>query len=203
MNNYRYGKFSFRDYGASWLAIACLITFSITNLALNLPNIFSVFTALYALIWLLVILIPHREKFDICNEGIVSVRGRKKYWIDLPSELTLIVSYVDICPPLVVQTAVGKRTHILKGKVGISILRKLSANTVLEKLHKNHVQQYTTSRIKTVIDEHFYIYSFVYDQIIFDALVANRRCSLIVPKSLLGELSVNTKMVDLWVDSKG
>lgn len=203
MNNYRYGKFNFWDYGTSWLAIAGLIIFSIANLVLNLPIIFSVFTMLYALIWLWVILIQQCEKFYICKKGIVYVRGGKKYWVDLPSELTLILSYVDICPPLAVHTAVGNRTHILKGKVGISVLQKLSADSVLEKLHQNHIQQYTTSRIKTVIDEHFYIYSFVYNQIIFDALVENRRCSLIVPESLRSELPINTEMVDLLVDPVG
>lgn len=200
MKNYRYGKFRFRDYCISWFAIALLLFFSIASIILDLSPVFIIFPMAYAVAWLWIILAPHCEQFILCKESIIVFYGKKTHTIDLPSELTLVVSYADICPPLAKRTAVGNQTHILKDKYAISILQKTSLNVALEALHRNYVQKYTTSRIQTIFDDYRYIYSCVCSQSLIDALIANRNYVLIIPESLLEVVSIDSSIVNVYID---
>ena len=112
-----------------------------------------------------------------------------------------MVSHADVCPPLAMHTDMGNKTHILKDKVAVSILQKMPVEVVLDVLHRNYVRKYTTSRIRTVFDDYRYIYSFVCNQSLLDALIANRKCLLILPESLSKgmtfELSADNVVIDL------
>ena len=196
----RWGKFKFGDYYTSWIAIAILLLFSTASILLELSLLFVIFPLVYAGIWLGAILVPHREQFTISNDGITVFLGEKVKKVNLPSELTIVVSYADICPPLAIRTAVGNQTHILKDKFAVSILQKMPVEVVLKALHQNHIQKYTTSSIKTVFDDNRYIYSFVCDQYLFDALIANKKCSLIVPELLSKAMSFASKVEDMHID---
>ena len=200
MKNRRLGKFRFHDYCISWTSIALLLLFSIASIVLELSFLFVIFPSVYAVIWLGVILVPHCEQFTISSDAITIFFGKKTQTIRLPSELTLVVSYADVCPPLTMRTAVGNQTHILKDKFAVSILQKMPVEVALETLHRNRVQKYTTSRIRTVFDDYRYIYSFVCNQSLFDALIANRKCLLIVPESLSKVISFESSIENVHID---
>lgn len=200
MKNRRLGKFRFYDYCISWISIALLLLFSFASIVLELPFLFVIFPSVYAVIWLGVILVPFCEQFSISSDSITRFLGKKTQTICLPSELILVVSYTDVCPPLTMRTAVGNQTHILKDKFSISILQKMPVEVALETLHRNRIQQYTTSRIKAVFDDYCYIYSFVCNESLFDALIANRECLLIVPESLSKVMSFETRIKNVHID---
>lgn len=156
---------------------------------------------IYSVAWVWLILSPQLEQFVIDSDIIISRFGRKKHTINLPNELTLVISYADICPPFAVRTAIGNRTHILKGKYAVSILHKLPLNIALEKLHSNYVKTYTTSTIQRVFISHQYIYSFVCDdQSLLSRLIMNKQCQLIVPESLRDQISVDLHPINTYVD---
>lgn len=202
MKIYRRGKFRFKDYTLDWLAIALLLVFSITSLILDLSLLFSIFPMVYAAMWLWQIFVSGYERFIINHNSITVLRGRKHYTINIPSELTLVVSHVDICPPLAFHTAVGARTHILEDRFAISILRELPLDTAIEILHRNNVRKCTTSSIRVAVDDYHFVYSFLCDQTLFDKLTLNRKCLLIIPESLLNAIPVDPGTIDVYVDSR-
>ena len=106
MKNRRYGKFRLGDYTASWV-IALWLLFSIAALALALP-LGGVSLAAFAAVRLWAVLSPQRESFILNRSSVTVFRGRKSRTVDLPSDITIVVSYADICPPLTVRTPVGK-----------------------------------------------------------------------------------------------
>lgn len=201
MKNRRLGKFRFCDYCTSWFSIILLLLFSIASIVLELPFLFVFFPSMYAVIWLGALLVPHCEHFCISGDSITRFYGKRTQTIPLPLELTLVVSYVDVCPPLAMHTAIENQTHILKDKFAVSVLQQMPVEVALETLHRNHVQKYTTSNIRTVFGDYRYIYSFVCNQSLFDALIANRKCLLIVPESLSKVLSFETSIENVIIDS--
>lgn len=201
MKNRRFGKFRFCDYCISWIAIAFLLLFSIASIVLELSFLFVIFPMVYSAVWLGVLLVPQCEQFVMDSDSITVYWGKKTQTICLPSELTLIVSYADVCPPLAMRTAVGNQTHILKDQFAISILQKMPVEVALEILHRNRVQKYTTSIIRTIFNDCYYIYSFVCTQSLFDELIANRKCLLIIPESLLGVISFDPSLVNVHIDT--
>jgi len=200
MKNRRLGEFRFCDYCVSWIAIALLLLFCISSIVLDLSFLFVIFPTVYAVVWLGVILVPHREQFVMSGDSVTVFSGKKKQTICLPSELTLVLSYADVCPPFAMRTAVGNQTHILKDKFAVSILQKMTVEVALEALHRNRIQKYTTSRIQTVFDDYRYIYSFVCNQSLFDELIANRKCLLIIPESLSEVISFDPNIVNVYID---
>lgn len=202
MKNLRYGKFRFGDYNMSWGAIILLMLFAAASLILDLSFLFFLFPTVFAVVWLWVILVPHREQFVLHGDTIAVYAGKKSRSIALPLELTLVVSYADICPPLAIRTAVGDQTHILKDKYAVSILQDVPLDAALEALHRNYIQRYTTSTIQTVFDDYRFVYSFVCNQSLLDELIANRKCSLIIPESLFERISVDSSIVNVYIDTK-
>lgn len=200
MRNRRLGKFRFGDYYTSWVSIVILLLFSTASIVLELPFLFVFFPSVYAIIWIGAILVPHCEQFSINSDSISVFKGKQTKKIHLPTELTLIVSYADICTPLTIRTAVGNKTHILKDKFAISILQKIPVEIALETLHQNRMQKYTSSSIRNSFVEHRYIYSFVCEQFLFDALIANRKCLLIVPESLSKVISFESSVENVYID---
>ena len=201
MRSKRLGKFRFRDYYTSWGSIIICLLFSIASIVLELSFLFVIFPLVYAIVWLGAILIPHCEQFSISSDSIFVFWGRQTKTIHLPVELTLIVSYADVCPPLTIRTAFGKQTHLLKDRFAVSILQKMPVEFALETLHQNRIQKYTTSSIRTVFDDHRYIYSFVCDQFLFDALIDSKECLLIVPESLSKVIAFESSVENVYIDS--
>ena len=184
MRNRRLGKFRFGDYYSSWVAIVMMLLYSTASIILELSPLFVFFPLLCVIIRLVAIFVPHCERFTINGDSISVFRGRQTETIRLPEELTLIVSYADVCPPLTIRTAVGNQTHILKDKFAVSILKKMRLEDTLELLHRNCMRKYTISSIRNAFDEHCIYYSFVCNRFLLDALIDNKKCLLIVPQSL-------------------
>lgn len=197
----RLGKFRFADYYLSWISIAILIFFSIATIRVGLHFLYALFSLSYATIWLGVILYPHCEQFSINDNSISVFRGRQIKKIRLPEEITLILSYADVCPPLTVRTAFGRQSHILKGRFAISILQKMPVEDALQTLHQNYIQKYTTSSVRAAFDDYLYIYSFVCDQFLFDALVDSKKCLLIIPESLSKAITFESRVENVYIDT--
>lgn len=200
MKNYRWGKFRFGDYYIAWLAIGVLLSFSIASIILHLSTILAIFPITYAIVWTLKILIPHRERFALVDDAIAIGHGKKTRTINLPPVLTLVVSYADICPPLAIHTNIGKPTHILKGKYAVTVLRDMQLDAVLDALHRNHVQEYTTSTIQTVFNDYQFIYSFVCNQLMLEKMLISRKCLLVVPESLVEKVSFDLHNTNFFID---
>lgn len=202
MKHNRYGKFRAGDYRGSWIGIAILLIFPIASILLDVSILFIIFPIAYAVVWLWAIFAPNQEQFVLGENSITAFFWKKTETILLPPELTLIVSCVDICPPLASRTAFGNETHILKNKYAISILQKMPLDVALEALHQNYVRKYTTSMIQRAFDEYLFLYSFVCDQSLFDQLIANRKCLVIIPASLSEEITVDPDAVDVYIDTE-
>lgn len=200
MRNKRLGEFRFGDYVGSWVSIVILLLFSTACIVLELSCLFVVFSLVYAIFWIMAILIPHCEQFSINSDSITVFWGRKTKTIYLPEELTLIVSYADVCPPLAVRTALGNQTHVLKDKFAVSILKKMPIEVTLDTLHQDRIIKYTNSSIGNVFDDYRYIYSFVCNQLLLDTLIANRKCLVIVPESLSKVISFEANNENVYID---
>ena len=201
MKNKRLGKFRFCDYCISWISIALLLFFSVASIVLELPLFVVILPSVYAIIWLGSIILPHCEQFSLSEDSITVFWGRKTKRIPLHSELTLIVSYADVCPPLTIRTAVGNQTHILKDKIAVSILQKIPLETALVRLHQNYTRKYTTSTVEACFEEYIYVYSFVCNQEMLDKLLANRNCQIIIPETLLKQISINLHQINVHIDT--
>ena len=201
MRNRRYGKFRFGDYTASWEVIALWLLFSIAALALALPRWMAVLPAVFAAVRLWAVLSPQRESFILNRSSVTVFRGRKSRTVDLPSDITIVVSYADICPPLTVRTPVGNRTHILKDKYAVSILRETPLDAALDGLHRNGMKKYTSSWVQAVFEGCRYVYGFVCDQAMLDELIADRPCLLIIPESLSVKIAVSSAAANVYIDA--
>ena len=204
MKFFRYGKFSFADYWGSWISIIILLAYSVCCIVLHLSLIFVFFSLVYAFIWLIKILMTINESFMIVDNDIIISKIGKAQKIPIPSELTLIISYADVCPPLAIRTATGKQTHNLKDKFAISILTKMPLDITLETLHKNRIEEYTNSIIQTTFNDYRYIYSFVFNQFLLDSLICNRDCILILPQSLVEKITVDLNYTNtiVYIDKR-
>ena len=197
----RYGKFRLRDYTSAWLAIVFLFILVVVG--------FLTDTQFYLLIWPLLLLMimawsiykPNNERFMISGDTITIIQGRKEQKISIPSEPTLVVSYADVCPPLAKRISYGNQTYMLKGRYAISILQKIPLETALMRLHQNYARKYTTSTVEECFDEHLYVYSFVGNQEILDKLLANRNCRIIIPETLLNQISIDLHQINVHIDT--
>lgn len=200
MKHKRYGKFCFRDYISGWFAIAVLFLLIITC--------FITDTHFYLLIWPLLFLFimvwsiykPNSERFSISGDIIKIIQAGKEQRISIPAEPTLIVSYADVCPPLAKRISYGNQTYVLKGKYAISILQKMSLQTVLDRLHQNYTQKYTNSTVEACFEEYLYVYSFVGNQEILDELLFKRNCQIIIPETLVNQISIDLHQTNIHID---
>ena len=202
MKYYRYGKFRFSDHYEYWFIIVFFLFLSLSCILLDLSLVLTAFPLILAAVLLWSILSPQCEQFVLCNNAISVLRGKKTHTIHLPPELTLVVSYADICSPFAIPTAPIKKIPILRDKFAVSILQKMPVDTVLERLHRIYIEKYkyTTSSIQVSFDDYRYIYCFVCNQSLLDELITNHKCLLIIPESLLGVVSVDPNTADVYVD---
>lgn len=200
MKTKRLGKFNFTDYIGSWGAVAIYLLCSIASFVLDLSILYVIVPLVCATIRLTTLLLPHYEQFSIHDDSIEVYWGRRRKKIHLPSELTIIVAYADVCPPLAIHTAFGNQTHILKGKYSVSILQEVPIKDVLEVLHQSRIQKYTASSIRTLFGGYRYIYDFVGNQFLLDTLLSQKKCLLIIPESLTKEIAVVQNAENVYID---
>lgn len=188
----RYGSFRFNDFYSSWLGISILLIFTICGIFFGSDIILIVFPTVYAIVWLLVVLLPFREQFEIKEDSITVIRGRRKHSIYIPSKITIIVSDVDICPPFAVRTAFRSNTHVLKNRYSITILKYTELKETIETLHRNSVQYYTSRMVKYLFSGYKFIYSFVCNQSLLESVISNRESLIIIPKAYANEVYIDT-----------
>ncbi len=189
----RYGKFRFGDYWGSWLAVIVYLAFAAMPVKLDISIWYCLVPAACAVARLWAIIAPNCERFTIGENAITVSKWGKKQEIALPTELTLVISYADIRPPLTPQPSGGGKTHILKDKYAVSVIRKMPLHCALVRLRGIYVQ----SAIQSV---YTFFYSFVCSQTLLEKLLANRNCLLIVPESLSEKVSVDSDMANVYID---
>lgn len=201
MKHSRYGKFRFRDYTSAWLAIVFLFVLVVVGFLTN--------TQVYLLIWPLMLLVimawsiykPNSERFLISGDTITIMQGRKKQRVAIPSEPTIVVSYADVCHPLARRISYGNQPYMLKGRYAISILQKIPLETALVRLHQNYTCKYTTSTVEACFEEYLHVYSFVGNQELLDELVSNKNCQIIIPETLLNQISIDLHQINAYIDT--
>lgn len=196
----RYGKFEIADYNVSWMTLGLMIVFIVTCMMMKLPVVYMAVPILYSVALIYSIWNPNRECFEIID-GIIHVKkGKKEKKIKIPKELSLIISPVDICPPLSVRTAVGNETHILKGKYAVSILMKMDMGEIIEKVHRGYIKRYTTSTIKNAFEEYKYFYSFVCDDVLLNEFLRERKANILIPKSMFDKVVFEKNDLEIFID---
>ena len=196
----RYGEFRVGDYLGSWFGIAVLLVLAIASVLLRVSIWYVFIPIVFSIVWLVFILVPNFECFVLHKDSITAFLGKRRRVIAIPRKVTLVISSADICPPFAIRTACGKQTHVLKNRYAVSILYEMPLEATLEVLHKNYVQEYTTSMIKAYFEEYRYIYSFVCNQELLKALMVGREGILIIPESLQGELTLNSELWKIYID---
>ena len=205
MSHRRYGTFRFRDYWSAWVFIVSLLLWEgAVLLAGGTEYMYLIPFQLFILYMLYTVVEPNLERFPISKDSIVAKGARKTRTISLPDELTLVFSRADICDSLKKNTGGLHRTYDLKNRYAVSILQKTSIESVLSRLHANHARTYTNTSIEEAFIHSFYtdqyIYSFVYEKNLFDALVDGRKCQLIIPKSLSQRIPIDQSAFDVYID---
>lgn len=202
MNYHRYGKFRLSDYTSAWFASTFMFVLVVVGLLMDEKIHLLVWPLIMSVVVVWSVLRPNMECFTLADDRIIVKKDRKRKEIDIPPALTLIVSYADVCPPIAKRIgSIGNQTYLLKGRYAISILQKMALEDALERLHQKNVRKYTMSTIESFFDDHSYIYSFVCEQSLFDKLIGNRECQLIIPESLLDKLFVDPSAVNVHIDT--
>ncbi len=204
MMHRRYGRFRMRDYSSAWFGVAVMIAPVIAGLLMDMQFYLLIWPLMLSVIMVWSIWEPNRERFSISGDKITVNKGRKCKEIRIPSELSLVVSYADVCPTFSKHISHGGKTYMLKGRCAVSVLQKMPFETILECLHLNYARRYTNTTVETVFDGYHCIYnciySFVCDQNLLDQLLVNRDCELIIPESLREKISVDLSNVKVYID---
>lgn len=198
----RYGKMRMSDYTLSWIVILILLLCSVAGLVFKASVFWVILPILLAVIRFLTIWLPNRETFSI-QDGVITARSelrRKVRIIELPQELTLIISLADLCPPFAIRTAVDHQTHILKDKYAVTILKQLPLAQALEHLHRNGMRKHSMRSVQNVFDEHQILYSCVCDQTLLGRLTEGRDCLVILPEALAGAVNADLIGAKVYVE---
>ena len=153
----RYGKLYWKDYKFTLASIGGFVLLAIVNLALSLPLLYSIFPLAFAIIWTILIVRPHMERFTVCDHFILVRQGKHTHEIPLPPNIIVVFSQADIRDTFSVQS------YLLRNKYAVSLLHSDPLEEVLQILHANRAKKYTNSTIDATFTQSF-IYSFVYDK---------------------------------------
>lgn len=220
MLNCRYGKFNPGDHMGLWVYIGFTLILSagcIYYIVLGISVLSAVgcLIALNALtlVYLLIIILSYRERFSIENGVITVQKGRKTSKTVIPDEVTVIVSYAEICNGFLSGSPQRNKIHIMKDKYAVTLLQKTVPDFVFERLHGDLMRmrkyKYTTNIIKNWLFEPWrYIYSFVCDEELLNKVLAGRSCLLVIPESLREKVHLSDDIiadgkVEVYIDPKG
>jgi hypothetical protein len=197
----RYGKFRFSDYITTWVAFAFFMVLIVFALLTNTPHYWLILPLLFSIYMVWSVYQPNSEYFLIDEDTITIMRGRKRRKVSIPSESILVVSYADVCSSLTKSVSYGNQTYMLKGRYAISILHKIPLESVLEELHSRHATKYTNTAIEVSFNEQYpYVYSFVCNQAILDKLIDNGTYQIIIPETLLKQISIDSDKSNVHID---
>ena len=200
MKHRRYGKFRFRDYISAWIAVALLLVLMVLVFLTDTPFYMLIFPLLLLTFMVWSIYKPNSECFWLSGDIITIAEGGKTRDISMPSELTIIISYADVCSPFAKRISYGNQTYMLKGRYSISILQKMPLEDALMRLHQNYTRKYTNTTVEMSFDEHLYIYGFVGNQEILDHFLTNKNCRIIIPETLFNQISISSHQTNIHID---
>lgn len=206
MSQYRYGKLRVRDFCLIWFACAFLFLLGCAAIVLDImgflpSNTFfiGVFLIVFALGFFFSVLRRLKEQFSIDNGVLLILRYGKKMEQNLPPHLTVIISYADFLPPLAtrsVESLYMKQSISLDGQYAITLIEGSWGQEIFPLLRQ---YRYSSSHIEEVFQDH-YIYSFVCNQELFDNLISQKECNVIIPSSLANRLTVNNFVSHIFID---
>lgn len=202
MRNYRYGGFRLRDNIWTITGITVLWIYVIISRILEVSYAFTLLAAFLATICMWQLIRLHMEQFTLQENAIISYIGKNTRIINLPSELTLIVSCADVHIPLDAPAFFRPVSKVVKGKYSISILQQVQPSYAINMIHNVQVDKNAMSIIRRIFDGYQFIYDFICNQHMLEQLIHNRTCSLIVPKSLMDEVNIDSMDVNLIVDEE-
>lgn len=195
----KYGKFLFKDYWLNWIIVSIFMMFGIIGIANEMPEIYCGIYILIAFVKSISILLPHRERFAINEDGIVVYNGNKVKEIFFPSQFIAIISYADICTNLAKKISKVNRTYNLKKRFSISFVQEISLQEALEKLHGKYTYRYTNCWVEELLKQNF-IYSFVCNQSMLEEILRNKDFTLIIPETLSNMINIKNIKGDIYVD---
>ena len=189
----RYGKLYWKDYKFTLASIGGFVLLAIVNLALSLPLLYSIFPLAFAIIWTILIVRPHMERFTVCDHFILVRQGKHTHEIPLPPNIIVVFSQADIRDTFSVQS------YLLRNKYAISLLRNNSLEDILQILHANRVKKYTNSSIEAA-STHSLIYSFVYNEYAFTQILKHGVSKVIIPESLVNQIDLSSFGCSVFID---
>lgn len=208
----RYGVFRITDYRnqcfeliaigtALAIYVMCMLVLPLDRMLLIclLPAVIRVIATAY-FIWN-----SSRECFDIVDDTIIVQKGKMKYLKKIPEELTLIISYADVCESgYVIPMGMPEKwmPYAMEGKYGLSIFKSMDMKEVIKRVHSHDIGRDTMNTIKAAFEEHQFIYSFVYEEALLKEIARNRKVNLLMPKSLLDEVQINLQIGTIYIDPK-
>lgn len=200
----RYGKFRFRNIGEFCITITTLLLFSIIGFIFDAPIFPTIAFFLMAIGKAIGVLLPYRESFTLEHDRIVINDGKES--ISLSSPLVLIVSYADLCTSFAKKVSIGNRTYMLKDSYSVSILKDISLQDTLNILHSGHGFIYTNCWVEEIFKNNF-VYSFVFNKDVLEALRVHTDCIVIIPASVMDLVDTsclgNKIYIDEWAKKTG
>lgn len=195
----RYGKFLLKDYYGGWFGISIFLLIAFTSFKTGIPKYLVIWPIFLAVIMAWGIIEPNKECFSVSDNVIDIKKGRKHSQIILPQEITVIVSYADVCSALAKRVEIGNSNYMLKGRYAVSILGKIPTETVLEALHAKYVHRYTNCCVEELLKNNF-IYSCVCDQELLEKILSGKRYTLILPETLVPKLNLTRLKGNIYID---
>ena len=189
----RYGKLYWKDYKFTLASIGGFVLLAIVNLALSLPLLYSIFPLAFAIIWTILIVRPHMERFAVGDYSIYVHQGKRTHEILLPSNIVLVISQADIRDTFSVQS------YLLRNKYAVSLLHSDPLEEVLQILHANRAKKYTNSSIEAA-STHSLIYSFVYNEYAFTQILKHGVSKVIIPESLVNQIDLSAFKCSVFID---
>ena len=188
-----YGKLCWKDYKFTLASIGGFVLLAIVNLALSLPLLYSIFPLAFAIIWTILIVRPHMERFAVGDYSIYEHQGKRTHEILLPSNIVLVISQADIRDTFSVQS------YLLRNKYAVSLLHSDPLEEVLQILHANRAKKYTISSIEAA-STHSLIYSFVYNEYAFTQILKHGVSKVIIPESLVNQIDLSAFECSVFID---
>lgn len=144
-------------------------------------------------------LIQYREKFLINKDTFVVYKKRRIKSINLPSKMTVVISYADMCTDLAKRVTLYNSTYMLKGEWAISLLEDVFVEKVIERLHGKGAWRYTNCWVEELLKQHF-IYSFVCNQSMLEEVLSDKNFTLIIPETLLHMIDTKKLRGEIYID---
>lgn len=193
----RYGKIRFKHYWYECFIVLVCLMFAIFGFIEKFKlGSFGIGLVIFLMIN---ILIPYREKFLLNQDAVIVYKKRKIKSINLPSKITVIISYADVCNDLDKRDMSYNSTKLLKGEWAVSLLEDVSVEEVTKRLHRKGAWRYTNCWVEELLKQHF-IYNFVCNQSMLEEVLTNRNFTLIIPETLLPVIDITKLRGEIYID---